>query len=112
MKTKAKHTPTPWKVEEEKISVGKGRLISIKGANGFSLAVVGVEDYPLMEQDAAFIVRAVNSHDELLALAKRAIDSFWGDYGPEDREAFCKNHPSHWVTRASETIHTAEGGKP
>lgn len=110
MKTKAKHTPTPWKVEEEKISVGKGRLISIKGANGFSLAVVGVEDYPLMEQDAALIVRAVNVHDELLAASKRALSQ----YQAFVKEQWLKDDPFHQRTMAeiSAAIAKAEGGKP
>ena len=49
----AKHTATPWKVTE----FDNGKM-SIEDANG---------ECPLVQKNAAHIVRCVNSHDALLA---------------------------------------------
>lgn len=52
-----KHTPTPWKV--------KGNLNTIEGANGLTVCDLRSNTVDA-DADAAFIVRAVNAHEELV----------------------------------------------
>lgn len=58
-------TPTPWSVHK------------IKNTKGFSVLAAGVEE-PIATvgklEDAVFMVRACNSHVELLAACKKAMD--------------------------------------
>lgn len=68
-----KHTPVPWKtfivgsVVEVQPKNGKGK--PIVGWNGFDESDVPLETH---KENARFIVRAVNAHDDLLA----ALQSF------------------------------------
>lgn len=59
--TKQTHTPTPWKVN--------GRWIETDREEG--IAKVGEWVSPLSLANATFIVRAVNSHEELLEALRR-----------------------------------------
>lgn len=83
----AKHTPTPWRVEEntdliwgccnadDTSSYGMGYPI-ISGFASFGGWADGRPDYNEKEANAAFIVRAVNAHDDLvdaLRLAEREL---------------------------------------
>lgn len=81
----SKHTPTPWIEGKRDDSKPKamidptfhGNYINIdpgNGGNGVSAVaqVIG----PDREANAAFIVRAVNSHDELLSLLKEIQEEF------------------------------------
>lgn len=68
-KLKLQHTPTPWKAldfdEDTTIIYDKDmRVVIPKLAN---------------KENATFIVRAVNSHEELLAATKRALDGVQRD---------------------------------
>ncbi len=60
--TKPSHTPTPWSIGQfDQVSIdGKGTADSIC-VKGFSLS-----HSPEAKANAAFIVRAVNSHEELV----------------------------------------------
>lgn len=87
------HTPTPWRVEAEP----EGGY-SIEGADGESV-MIDTAYYPVTPtpENAAFIVRAVNSHDKLVeALRYYASAEAWmspqiegpdGDYGMRARAA-------------------------
>jgi hypothetical protein len=78
----ATHTPTPWETE---ISVSNYGLLGIRKANGSKLgicSVIGADGahnprYGISADEAkanaAFIVRAVNSHDDLLAACKELL---------------------------------------
>jgi hypothetical protein len=78
-KTKATHTPTPWVSE---VGTGKGSgLIWYRDGNLSSL-VATAHDATLCQEhggtaidNAAFIVRAVNAHEELLEHLREAVDS-------------------------------------
>jgi hypothetical protein len=61
-----KHTPTPWTIKKESGSY------TIYGANGDSIAndEMYYPSAPLFK-DAAFIVRACNAHDDLVAACER-----------------------------------------
>jgi len=63
MRNEMKHTPTPWTLQ--KFSSG----YEIDGANGREVLTMwsNTED---ADSDAAFIVRAVNAHEELLSLVQ------------------------------------------
>lgn len=71
-----KHTPTPWNVE--KITGNKETIfwLQANGSNIFTSAnsatIYAGED----EANAAFIVRAVNSHDEMIASLKDILSRF------------------------------------
>lgn len=77
----AEHTPTPWKVEKSGVIMDMHE------------AVVGtLLERPTQSANAAFIVRAVNAHDDLVAALKEAnklCDSarFGGLREPEGRLA-------------------------
>jgi len=71
------HTPTPWKMETVKTSVGVCHKIGPLGSSTkIHHACLYDDSYSdkscdlVLLSDAAFIVRAVNSHDALLAACK------------------------------------------
>lgn len=63
----AEHTPTPWKAWSETTG---GYGMYIRSANGDIVA------RGLIREDAAFIVRAVNSHEELKQKLYEAYHTF------------------------------------
>lgn len=68
--TKTAHTPTPWDIET------KGSKHFIDGADGLTVAYIdraGVRPTKEIEANAALIVRAVNSHAELVAALELAL---------------------------------------
>ena len=66
-KNEVKHTPTPWEVESYRLN-GPYKFGIGNGAG----TVVVSNLVPLAETDAAFIVRAVNAHDDLVKALKDA----------------------------------------
>lgn len=83
--TQPTHTPTPWTIQEYREST-TGRFII--GTNTTELA------YTAMRQDAAFIVRAVNAHEELLAACKEFMaarnEKQWDEAAQSIKEAIAK----------------------
>lgn len=75
----SKHTALPWQVFTTKtgvyIGVGDKEGVGILDA-GFGLWSDGAE----RDANAAFIVRAVNSYDDLLAVAEMALRVFERDF--------------------------------
>ncbi|MBA8886128.1 hypothetical protein FHW12_000319 [Dokdonella fugitiva] len=68
----AQHTPTPWHTGE-----GKAERI-IYADDGFAVADAAVFHGRHVESpanNAAFIVRACNAHDELVAALRRAVEA-------------------------------------
>jgi hypothetical protein len=61
-KVGAVHTPTPWEIYEGG-AIGHGKNYGIKG----------VAEAHLWPDDAAFIVKACNAHDDLVAIAREAL---------------------------------------
>lgn len=95
------HTPTPWKVCGQSIQCDKG-------ADSYEVARMPVlpsaphlfwDQLPQNEADAAFIVRAVNAHEELVELIRSAIP--WLVTSP--------GNPKKLVKRMEEAIAKAEG---
>lgn len=73
MRNKTQHTPTPWYLPngEDKNQFGTYRIAEQPGqsaAHLTNIALVG------SLEDAAFIVRAVNSHEALLEACQEAYD--------------------------------------
>lgn len=68
MKTKTQHTPTPWKFQGENIVNGS------RDGNFAIFAKGEVIATAVGKADAAFIVRAVNSHEALLGLLKQVLN--------------------------------------
>lgn len=69
------HTPTPWEHlpdEEGSPIVGAGQRICDMDCRSFSDDESFESQTAQMEADAAFIVRACNAHDELVAALKHA----------------------------------------
>lgn len=71
-KTESKqHTPTPWHYDGEFIRTGDTRF----SLSARPLEVIAeVKDSENWEANAGFIVRAVNSHEALLKIAKSIYD--------------------------------------
>jgi hypothetical protein len=65
MSENAKHTPTPWVIGNQLNDHG----LVIRGGRGAYVARIG-ENLRERDANAAFIVRAVNNHSELLYWAK------------------------------------------
>ena len=64
---KTQHTPTPWQFDNDDILGPDGRLIA---------AMADDDGVPFRNEiaNAAFIVRAVNTHGKLLAACKALLD--------------------------------------
>jgi hypothetical protein len=72
MTNQTKHTATPWKAEKRNVECQR----TILSAAGGYLAIIGNPWTPYddeTEANAAFIVTACNSHDELLEACKEAL---------------------------------------
>lgn len=63
------HTPTPWHYDGEYIRTGLNRFDPETKVQ----IIAEINDTENWEANAAFIVRAVNSHENLLAMMKTAI---------------------------------------
>lgn len=77
MKTKAGHTPTPWKVTKrgtDKLVIIGQFCSSLSKKGGFiGHEIAELYGGPENEIDAAFIVQAVNANEKLVAAAKKVI---------------------------------------
>lgn len=72
----ADHTPTPWEVFDN------GRLLVIAPGAGWSVFEIEAShqpDRPTHEANAAFIVRAVNAHDDLVKALRTIVDGASAD---------------------------------
>jgi len=99
--TDAKHTETPWTVchtaRHEKH--GQSAIYAEPNGRGVTIVYDGVAD-------AEFIVRAVNSHDDLLELIERALP-----YIETTAELIrpCRPDASNWIAAAKTAIARATG---
>lgn len=82
--TPAAHTPTPWEVTPTLGKLAITRPHTTAGIAFDSICHMDSSDDIDPEANAAFIVKAVNSHEELLKALKKARDySALDDCGPE-----------------------------
>jgi acetolactate synthase small subunit len=65
---KTKHTPAPWAMRET--PSGKAKIVNDMG---FSIANTTAGPYEEQRANAAFIVRAVNSHEQMVSALADAI---------------------------------------
>ncbi len=63
-----KHTPTPWQEFEPQTS----KLLTIEDFKGNHIASIGHRNSEAVAANAAFIIRAVNSHDALVEALEEA----------------------------------------
>jgi hypothetical protein len=74
------HTPTPWAIspgtDSPDIKSETGDYVVSTGWSGYGGEAMAGE---MSEEDAAFIVRAVNSHDKLVEALRRALDKAVAD---------------------------------
>lgn len=89
------HTPTPWHINGEAIE-SDHKWVASAGSNG-----INDEDEDMV--NAAFIVRAVNSHEALLQAAK-AIQAWFDNEADAGRET-----PTLLDVNLSKAIAQAEG---
>lgn len=90
MKTKTeKHTPTPWRADNDFAHDYQCRLrIFLESSDGKYIGeVTGEQTGNEIEGNAAFIVRAVNSHEALIDKAERLLEYLdeWGLDIPEEQ---------------------------
>lgn len=105
------HTPTPWRLERNKLT-GDAKYLM---AGNYSVAMF-FQGYDDAENNAQFVLRACNCHDELLA-ACRALMAYvdltgWGDLalsGTGDKGKDTLAEAAVSMTRAA--LARAEGGK-
>lgn len=62
-----KHTPTPWNVNQGRITAD-----GVTVATSYAPSNATVNSIALRDANAAFIVRACNAHDELVEILERA----------------------------------------
>ena len=95
------YTPTPWKVFEGKENEGKSTSKAIVDQTGIVLANIwnrGTKPAQQAKANAEFIVRAVNSHEELLEACKDALKFMDGtDVGRNLEEAIAKAEGSNAI---------------
>lgn len=70
-KTEAKHTPTPWKTYHENGSMGSGGHWGIETDREKDTMTIATVPNRL---NAAFIVRAVNAHEDLMIHSRRLME--------------------------------------
>lgn len=103
----ATHTPTPWKTTESIHDFKEGALWRIaifadKAESGDKLPAEAMgSDRATAQANAAFIVKAVNCHGELLKAAHRAVNALAANGAP-----FCEA-----AKELRAAITKAEGGK-
>lgn len=85
MKQKS-HTPTPWGIYSVRNSNDENQLISeVEQIPGLGIGAI------VTDEDAEFIVRAVNAYDELLEAARGVLSSSdMGHYNMVDNDAMNK----------------------
>lgn len=71
-KTEAQHTPTPWNIEGKLNKHQEGLLITSRDGLSIVAEMSGGLPFYEVEDNAAFIVRAVNCHEALL----EALDAY------------------------------------
>ena len=97
---KPQHTPTPWKVE------GPFLERSIFGEKDLVTRLVGTD--PTQASNAAYIVRAVNAHEEL-------VETLKGVKAWLESKAIVERHPeavagfNHWTHEIGNLIIKVEG---
>lgn len=99
--SETKHTPTPWRFGSEGVGIldytkkcAESEVAICGGRYDLTLAVMIGDEVPEQAENAEFIVRACNAHDELAAACAGAAE-FLRAYGPPDFDS-----PLHRVLSA------------
>jgi hypothetical protein len=89
MEVAAKHTPTPWEQSDAFGATEVGTCVKAVADNNMIASCTGYYGRDGAIANAAFIVRACNSHDNLVDALQEAVDALAGglwDFGPEQDE--------------------------
>ena len=81
----SKHAPLPWT-----FTANSWQYTTVYDADNLPVCELDLENWPVTEENqdafekeqaklAAFIVKAVNSHDELKACVAELVGIYWGD---------------------------------
>jgi hypothetical protein len=100
------HSKLPWKAVKTALNA-----ISVKAKGGHKVCEIINDDCttltPIMEDNTAFIVCAVNCHEELLSALRRAAEVL-----KEETDGLSESHPQREIYAAAEqAIRKAEGRK-
>lgn len=96
------HTPTPWKKSEN--NWGKVNIHNFPNGGGTNLIADLIGNAKEMDSNADFIVRAVNSHDELVEACKEVL--LWAKTpGNHGGNPYCME----FVKKAEKALAKAEG---
>lgn len=100
----SEHTPTPWKPVKD--GALDRMIVDSKGST-----IAHVLSETTINKDAAFIVRAVNAHEELMAIVKAIAESFNAGASQVYAEALAPHTDDEtlktWINKA---IAKASGG--
>lgn len=100
IESKATHTPTP--LEYKKVKDKNGDFFIIQRTRGTAVGPIEVIAKVFFEDDAAFIVKAVNSHEALLAACKTVEMYARLNHGDKSKD---------YGEVVADAIALAEGGK-
>lgn len=78
------HTPTPWKVQKARSLYATTPSWTVETEDGKNTPVSAI----LKETDAAFIVRAVNCHEELLKALQNCVLDLEREYITPDSDGY------------------------
>lgn len=93
-----KHTPTPWKLNDNGITISKVTIPDVY----LEIATIDCRALEIDKANAELIVKAVNSHEELINFTKDMVNAFDEAKG---------NYDSKWgaiITRGVKAIAKAE----
>ena len=88
----ASHTPTPWNLGYTGRCILREIPGMCDGEDGYAVAITSAHSLLTPSEakaNAAFIVRAVNSHDALVRALEEMIEVYWGDGDGELPEPHC-----------------------
>ena len=87
METKTQHTPTPWTFMKD------GIFQAGNGSQGWICYFWGEKLSPTDQANAALIVKAVNSHADLLAALNNLVNLYVANKGKDDEFITCITPP-------------------
>lgn len=100
----SEHTPLPWDLHIRRVPAGACKPgIWIDGPNHKTVVDTGaIDSWPLSPEDAEFITRACNCHDELLA-ALRDMVAMFDHYDPTEGQSEAFDRATAIIAKAEAT---------
>lgn len=95
-----KHVPVPWMIDRV-----NGKMYISSEAADWEVCTIGQDDNTIHQANAAFILRACNNHDALLAALEELIDAV--PKQDNDRD-WWEDELTRAMAKAKQTIQNAE----